>query len=127
MSIAGKPLPHESARGHVTGEALYTDDLLGRFPHLLHAWPVTAPHAHALVKRLDATPALDEPRVVATLTAADAPGNADSGPRGMTSPSSLSKSCSTGSLWRGCWARRSRLRSGAPRVFASNTSRCRPS
>ena len=59
---------------------LYTDDLLGRFPHLLHAWPVTAPHAHALVKRLDATPALDEPRVVATLTAADAPGNADSGP-----------------------------------------------
>ena len=33
----GKPLPHESARGHVTGGALYTDDLLGRFPKLLHA------------------------------------------------------------------------------------------
>jgi xanthine dehydrogenase large subunit len=79
MTIAGKPLPHESARGHVTGEALYTDDLFGRFPNLLHAWPVTAPHAHARVKRLDAAPALDEPGVLTTLTATDAPGEADSG------------------------------------------------
>ena len=80
MTTAGKPVPHESARGHVTGEALYTDDLLGRFPNLLHAWPVTAPHAHARVKRLVAAPALDEPGVVTTLDAADAPGEADSGP-----------------------------------------------
>jgi len=80
MTMIGKPLPHESARGHVTGEALYTDDLLGRFPNLLHAWPVTAPYAHARVKRLDAAPALDEPGVVTTLDAADAPGEADSGP-----------------------------------------------
>jgi len=80
MTTAGKPFPHESARGHVTGEALYTDDLLGRFPNLLHAWPVTAPHAHARVKRLIAAPALDEPGVVTTLDAADAPGEADSGP-----------------------------------------------
>jgi xanthine dehydrogenase large subunit len=80
MTMVGKPLPHESARGHVTGEALYTDDLLGRFPNLLHAWPVTAPYAHARVKRLDAAPALDEPGVVTTLDAADAPGEADSGP-----------------------------------------------
>jgi xanthine dehydrogenase large subunit len=79
MTIVGKPLPHESARGHVTGEALYTDDLLGRFPHLLHAWPVTAPYAHARVKRVDAAPALDEPGVVTTLVATDAPGEADSG------------------------------------------------
>src|SRR5262245_14274799 len=80
MTIAGRPLPHESARGHVTGEALYTDDLLGRFPNLLHAWPVTAPHAHARVKRLDAAPALDEPGAGTTLPATDAPGEADSGP-----------------------------------------------
>ena len=32
MKRTGQPLPHESARGHVTGEALYTDDLLGRYP-----------------------------------------------------------------------------------------------
>ena len=80
MTTAGKPVPHESARGHVTGAALYTDDLLGRFPNLLHAWPVTAPHAHARVRRLDAAPALDEPGVVTTLTATDAPGEADTGP-----------------------------------------------
>ena len=35
MTIAGKPLPHESARGHVTGAALYTDDLLWRFPNVI--------------------------------------------------------------------------------------------
>ena len=80
MTIAGKPLPHESARGHVTGSAMYTDDLLARFPNLLHAWPVTAPHAHARVTRLDAAPALEEPGVVDALTAGDAPGEADSGP-----------------------------------------------
>ena len=50
VSISGKAVPHESARGHVTGEALYTDDLAGRFPKLLHAWPVLSPHAHAIVK-----------------------------------------------------------------------------
>jgi xanthine dehydrogenase large subunit len=80
MTIAGRPLPHESARGHVTGAALYTDDLLARFPNLLHAWPVTAPHAHARVIRLDATPALEEPGVLTTLTATDAPGEGDTGP-----------------------------------------------
>ena len=53
MKIAWQSVPHESAHGHVTGEALYTDDLAGRFPHLLHAWPVMGPYAHALVTRLD--------------------------------------------------------------------------
>jgi xanthine dehydrogenase large subunit len=80
MTIAGKPLPHESARGHVTGGAMYTDDLVARFPNLLHAWPVTAPHAHARVTRLAAAPALEEPGVLTTLTAADVPGEGDTGP-----------------------------------------------
>jgi len=52
MKFAGQSVPHESARGHVTGEALYTDDLAGRFPCLLHAWPVMAPHAHGLLTAL---------------------------------------------------------------------------
>jgi xanthine dehydrogenase large subunit len=86
MTIAGKPVPHESARGHVTGEALYTDDLLARFPGLLHAWPVTAAHAHARVTRIDVAAALDEPGVVTTLTATDARGEADSGPSGRDEP-----------------------------------------
>jgi len=80
MKIAGQPLPYESARGHVTGEALYTDDLAGRFPGLLHAWPVLGPHAHALLKTLNLDEALDEPGVVTTLTAADVPGEGDASP-----------------------------------------------
>ncbi len=72
-------LQHESARAHVTGEALYTDDLAAQYPNLLHAWPVLAPHAHALLTRLDVEPALSQPGVVTTLTAGDAPGEADSG------------------------------------------------
>jgi len=79
VTVAGKPVPHESARGHVTGAAMYTDDLLGRFPNVLHAWPVTAPHAHARVTRLDAAPALNAAGVLTTLTAADARGDANTG------------------------------------------------
>src|SRR5580698_6191821 len=79
MKIAGQLFPHESARGHVTGEALYTDDLVLRFPGILHAWPVLSPHAHAFVVRLDAGPAMEEPGVIATLNAADVPGEGDSG------------------------------------------------
>jgi len=80
MSTAGRPVPHESAYGHVTGQALYADDLAGRFPNLLHAWPVLAPHAHALVTALDTAAALDVPGVVTVLTGADVPGENDSGP-----------------------------------------------
>jgi xanthine dehydrogenase large subunit len=79
LKIAGHPFPHESAREHVTGEALYTDDLLQRFPCALHAWPVLAPHAHALVKALDISAALAEPGVATVLTAEDVPGEGDSG------------------------------------------------
>ena len=79
MKIAGRAEPHESAREHVTGSALYTDDLCLRFPGLLHAWPVSAPHAHALVKALDTSAALEQSGVVAVLTGADVPGEADSG------------------------------------------------
>ena len=78
-NIAGQAIPHESARGHVTGDALYTDDLLLRFPRALHAWPVLAPHAHALVKGLDVSAALSEPGVATVLTSKDVPGEGDSG------------------------------------------------
>jgi xanthine dehydrogenase large subunit len=77
--VAGQAIPHESAREHVTGEALYTDDLISRFPHVLHAWPVLAPHAHALVKGMDVSAALDEPGVATVLTGDDVPGEGDSG------------------------------------------------
>ena len=74
MKYVAKPLPHESARGHVTGAALYTGDLAARFPNLLHAVPVLAPHAHAKVISLSA-----EPGVTTLLTASDVPGEGDTG------------------------------------------------
>ena len=80
MSASGRPVPHESARGHVTGAALYTDDLAGRFPHLLHAWPVLAPHAHARLTSLDPAAALEQRGVVTVLTGTDVPGENDAGP-----------------------------------------------
>ena len=80
--VVGLPLPHESAALHVTGAALYTDDLVARMPGALHAHPVQAPHAHALVRHLDATAALAVPGVVRVLTAADVPGVGDGGVKG---------------------------------------------
>ena len=75
----GLPLSHEAAPLHVTGQALYTDDLIHRTPNLLHAWPLQAPHAHALITTMDVTPAYDVPGVVKVLTAADVPGVNDAG------------------------------------------------
>ena len=48
----GLEISHESADLHVTGTALYTEDLVGRTLGTLHAWPVQAPHAHARVTGL---------------------------------------------------------------------------
>jgi xanthine dehydrogenase large subunit len=79
MRIVGRPIPHESAREHVTGRALYTDDLAGRFPGLLHAWPVHSPHSHARVLEIRPEAALCTPGVVAVLTAEDVPGVNDTG------------------------------------------------
>jgi xanthine dehydrogenase large subunit len=78
--MSHEALPHESARGHVTGEALYTDDLMTRFPSLLHAWPVLAPHAHARVTTIDIDRASVEPGVVTVLTSSDVRGEGDTGP-----------------------------------------------
>jgi xanthine dehydrogenase large subunit len=77
--VVGVPVPHESAALHVTGTALYTDDLVARARDVLHAWPVQAPHAHARVLALRTGAALDVPGVVRVLTAADVPGVNDSG------------------------------------------------
>ncbi|CUR61023.1 xanthine dehydrogenase, large subunit [metagenome] len=78
MSV-GQPLPHESADLHVTGHALYTDDLVHRTPRVLHAHPVCSPHAHARVTGLDVAPALAVEGVVRVLTADDVPGVNDAG------------------------------------------------
>jgi xanthine dehydrogenase large subunit len=75
----GKPIPHESAALHVTGTALYTDDLVQRTKDILHAYPVQVPHAHATITSLRTEPALRVPGVVRVLTAADVLGVNDAG------------------------------------------------
>ncbi len=78
-TAVGLDIPHESAALHVTGAALYTDDLVQRTHGILHAHPVTSPHAHARVVALRHDAALDVPGVVRVLTAADVPGVNDAG------------------------------------------------
>lgn len=78
-AAVGLPLQHESATLHVTGAALYTDDLVVRTRDVLHAWPVQAPHTHARVQALRPEPAYDVPGVVRVLTADDVPGVNDAG------------------------------------------------
>ncbi len=77
--VVGQDIPHESAALHVTGLALYTDDLVQRTHGCLHAHPVQAPHAHARVTGLRTAPAYDVPGVVRVLTAEDVPGVNDAG------------------------------------------------
>ncbi|MGQ0798487.1 MAG: xanthine dehydrogenase molybdopterin binding subunit [Pseudomarimonas sp.] len=79
MSIKSTQWRHESAVGHVTGRAVYTDEQrppLG----MLSVYPVQAPHAHARIVSIDATQARALPGVHAVLTAGDVPGENDTGP-----------------------------------------------
>ena len=72
-------MKHESAVGHVTGRAVYTDEQ--SMPvGLLRLWPVQAPYAHAEILGIDASAALALPGVHAVLTAADIPGVNNTGP-----------------------------------------------
>lgn len=77
--VVGESHAHESAAGHVTGTALYTDDLVNRHPGILHAYPVQSPHAHARILDLQVDAAYDIPGVVRVLTSADVPGMNDTG------------------------------------------------
>ncbi|MEO7935200.1 MAG: xanthine dehydrogenase molybdopterin binding subunit [Dokdonella sp.] len=70
---------HESAIGHVSGRAVYTDEQHAP-SGMLSVWPVQSPHAHARIVAIDAARARRMPGVHAVLTAADIPGENDTGP-----------------------------------------------
>ena len=76
---AGAAIAHDSAARHVSGEALYIDDL-PEPPGLLHAHIKLSEHAHAKITRLDVSAVASAPGVVAVMTAADIPGVNDVGP-----------------------------------------------
>ncbi|MEU5578945.1 xanthine dehydrogenase molybdopterin binding subunit [Streptomyces huasconensis] len=77
--VVGIPMPHESAVQHVTGAALYTDDLVQRTKDVLHAYPVQVMKARGRITALRTEPALVVPGVVRVLTGADVPGVNDAG------------------------------------------------
>ncbi|MER5412741.1 xanthine dehydrogenase molybdopterin binding subunit [Streptomyces virginiae] len=77
--VVGVSMPHESAVLHVTGAALYTDDLVYRTKDTLHAYPVQVMKTRGRITALRTEPALAVPGVVRVLTVADVPGVNDAG------------------------------------------------
>ena len=77
--LPSSSLPHESASGHVTGQALYVHDTALR-RGTLTVWPVRSSHAHATLTRLDISKAATANGVHTILTAADIPGLNNTGP-----------------------------------------------
>jgi xanthine dehydrogenase large subunit len=72
--MIGQPLPHDSAREHVRGEAVYVDDLPPLRGELVVDF-VGSPVVHGRVVSVDVTVARQVPGVVAVFTAADVPEN----------------------------------------------------
>jgi xanthine dehydrogenase large subunit len=79
LSVVGQRHRHESADGHVTGTALYTDDLSQRLSGVLHAYPVQSTHAHAKILGIETSAALAVPGVIKVIAAQDIPGVNDQG------------------------------------------------
>ncbi|MEW6510099.1 MAG: xanthine dehydrogenase molybdopterin binding subunit [Bacteroidota bacterium] len=74
-----KQTPHESAWLHVTGEAVYVDDMPA-IERLLVGRVVYSPEAHARIQSVDLAAARAVPGVHAVLSAADIPGANQMGP-----------------------------------------------
>ena len=72
-------VPHNSAHKHVSGEAIYIDDL-PEPSGILHAAVGLSTKAHAEILRMDLDPVRAAPGVVAVVSAADVPGSNDIGP-----------------------------------------------
>uniref|UniRef100_A0A803SS58 FAD-binding PCMH-type domain-containing protein n=1 Tax=Anolis carolinensis TaxID=28377 RepID=A0A803SS58_ANOCA len=69
----GRPIMHESGIKHTTGEAVYVDDIAPADGQLYMA-VVTSTRAHAKILSIDVSKALEEPGVVAVVSAHDIPG-----------------------------------------------------
>ncbi len=70
---------HDSARKHVSGTALYVDDL-PEPEGLLHCYVGTSAYAHARILNLDLSAVIQYPGVVRVMTADDIPGRNDISP-----------------------------------------------
>ena len=74
MPSLGKPLPHDSAVGHVTGLAPYIDDVRPMGGELCVGF-VGSPIAAGRLDHVDTSDALTLPGVIACYTAEDVPGH----------------------------------------------------
>src|SRR5262245_43079696 len=74
-------IAHDSAHKHVSGEAVYIDDI-PEPPGTLQLYAAQSDRAHALIRRMDLSRVRAAPGVVAVLTAADIPGVNDVSPIG---------------------------------------------
>ena len=74
-----KPIRHDSAAKHVSGSARYIDDL-PEPEGLLHAALHLSDRTYARILKVDVSRALALPGVLAAITIADVPGNADIAP-----------------------------------------------
>lgn len=74
QDLVGRPIMHQSALIHATGEAIYCDDI----PSLdgeLALFLVTSTRMYAKIVSIDKTEALNMPGVIAIITADDVPGD----------------------------------------------------
>src|SRR5882724_7299846 len=77
--FVGAALPHDSGHLHVSGQALYVDDI-PEIRGTLHAAIGMSERAHARLKSIDLAKVRAAPGVVAVITARDIPGKNDYGP-----------------------------------------------
>lgn len=76
---AGAPSPHESAILHVSGEAIYTDDI-PELKDTVYAALGQSSKAHAKIISMDLSAVKNAPGVILVLTAKDLPGDNNCGP-----------------------------------------------
>jgi xanthine dehydrogenase large subunit len=77
--------PHDSAHKHVTGAAIYVDDI-PEPPGMLHVALVLSPVAHGRLRRVDTSAAQHASGVISVITATDVPGKNDVAPIAANEP-----------------------------------------
>ena len=85
IAPVGVSIPHDSASKHVSGQAIYIDDM-PEPAGLLHAYIALSPHAHARIKSIDLSAVAAMPGVAAVMTGKDVPGVNDVGTAFMGDP-----------------------------------------
>ena len=76
---AGAAIPHDSSELHVSGEAIYTDDI-PEPKGLLHLAVGMSAKPHARISKIDLSAVREAPGVIDVMTAADIPGENNCGP-----------------------------------------------